>query len=181
MIVFLIGYMGSGKSLVGGQLAKILNYNFCDFDAYIEHKENASIQEIFNNKGEIYFRKAEKLYLEEIINLNNTVISLGGGTPCFGNNMAMILEAKNSATVYLKTGIPILVERLFKERSKRPLIAHLESKDELSRYIGKHLFERSFFYEQAPLSVKTDNRSANEITKAIVLQLGEMSFKLRSS
>ena len=170
MNIFLIGYMGSGKSSVGKILAKTLNYNFIDFDEYIEEKENKSISQIFKVNGEIYFRRAEHNYLKHL-NLSNTIISLGGGTPCYGNNMDIIQSYKNSKRIYLKTSIANLSQRLYVEKSKRPLIAHLETKDELNEFIGKHLFERSVFYNRCDTTILTDGKSIPEIVEAIIVDL----------
>ncbi|MEH6535489.1 MAG: shikimate kinase [Psychroserpens sp.] len=171
MTLFLIGYMGSGKSVIGRELAEILGYNYIDFDEFIETQENATIKTIFDTKGEIYFRKAESKYLNAIINLEKTIVSLGGGTPCYGNNMRQILDSDDSKAIYLKATIPTLSNRLFDEKSKRPLISHVSSKELLNEFIGKHLFERAPFYEQSNFSIKTDNKSINEVLEAILLQL----------
>jgi shikimate kinase len=171
MTLFLVGYMGSGKSVIGSKLADILKYNYLDLDGYIEEKEGATIKIIFKTKGEIYFRKLESSYLKELIGLNNTVISLGGGTPCYGNNLNLILESENSLSIYLKASIKTLVGRLYQERYKRPLIAHLEDISALNEFIGKHIFERSPFYEQSSLSIKTDGLDINEVVDNLVLKL----------
>jgi shikimate kinase len=171
MTLFLVGYMGSGKTVIGSKLAVILKYNYLDLDDYIEEKEASTIKLIFETKGEIYFRKIESIYLKELIGLNNTVISLGGGTPCYGNNMNLILESKNSLSIYLKASILTLVDRLFTEKSKRPLIAHIESQSGLTEFIGKHIFERAPYYEQSSLKIKTDGLKINEIVDYLVLEL----------
>ncbi|MFT4803020.1 MAG: shikimate kinase [Psychroserpens sp.] len=171
MTLFLVGYMGSGKSVIGSKLADILKYNYLDLDGYIEEKEGATIKIIFKTKGEIYFRKLESSYLKELIGLNNTVISLGGGTPCYGNNLNLILESENSLSIYLKASIKTLVGRLYQERYKRPLIAHLEDISALNEFIGKHIFERAPFYEQSSLSIKTDGLDINEVVDNLVLKL----------
>ncbi|WP_204347064.1 shikimate kinase [Psychroserpens algicola] len=171
MILFLVGYMGSGKSVVGQQLSEILGYNYIDFDDYIERKENATIRTIFETKGEIYFRKAESSYLKDLSKLKETIVSLGGGTPCYGDNMQTLLNTKESVCVYLKASIPTLTKRLFNERAKRPLLAHIDSESMLSEFIGKHIFERAPFYEQSSLSIQTDDKSISEIVEAIVLKL----------
>ncbi|OUS02582.1 shikimate kinase [Flavobacteriales bacterium 33_180_T64] len=171
MVLFLIGYMGSGKSIIGKKLAEILKYDHQDFDDYIEEREKSTISSIFKTKGEIYFRKTEHKYLNEIVKLQNTVVALGGGTPCYGDNMKKILDSENSLSIYLKATIPTLSSRLFDEKAKRPLISHISSKEELNEFIGKHIFERAPFYEQALVSIKTDDKSVDEIVEQIMVQL----------
>ncbi len=173
MIVVLIGYMASGKSTIGIKLAQELGFAFLDLDQYIEQQENASIPHIFKNKGEIYFRKKEHYYLKELLNKpSNLVLSLGGGTPCYYNNMQLILEHKNINSFYLKASIPALVQRIKSETQQRPLVAHLKTDEQLTEFIGKHLFERAPFYVQANKTILTDNKPLetiiNEITKALV-------------
>lgn len=168
MIVVLLGYMASGKSTIGKILAKKLNYQFMDLDAYIEQKEQNSVKDIFRNKGEIYFRKKESLYLNELINCKeNLVLSLGGGTPCYGSNMEDILNTKTVTSIYLKASIPTLINRLQNEKDSRPLVSHLKSKESLEEYVGKHIFERSPFYSRSHLTISTDEKPENEIIEAI--------------
>ncbi|GAA4819462.1 shikimate kinase [Litoribaculum gwangyangense] len=172
MILVLIGYMASGKSTLGIILAEKLNYDFIDLDDYIEEKEGLTVADIFKIRGEIYFRKQETFYLEQVLQTEkNIILSLGGGTPCFGNNMQLILNAENSKSVYLKASIPQLVKKLFKKKSKRPLIAHIETKEALTEFIGKHLFERVQFYNQAEIQINTDHKSKNKIVKEILSKL----------
>ncbi len=164
--------MGSGKSVIGKKLSEVLNYNYLDLDDYIQLKENKSITEIFKSKGEIYFRKIESKYLDEVIDDKlNTVISLGGGTPCYGENMTKIKHAKNASSIYLKTTISVLVERLFSEKNHRPLISHIQEKEELIEFIGKHMFERSPYYNQSDIILNTDQKSIDEVVESIVLKL----------
>jgi len=172
MKVILMGYMGSGKSTIGLQLAKILDVEFMDLDVYIEAKETKTIQELFKSKGEIYFRKKESSYLKELLNTNeSSVIALGGGTPCYGTNLQLILKTDNAKSVYLKLSIPSLVKRLELEKSKRPLISHLKTQEELTEFIGKHLFERSPYYSQANEIIIADEKSVDDIVEAIILKL----------
>lgn len=166
--IVLIGYMGCGKSSVGKELAISLNKAFIDLDNYIEEKEGMSISNIFEQKGEIYFRKKERQYLQEcLIELEDSIISLGGGTPCFGDNMEFVLEDVKSTSVYLKTSIPTLVDRLFNERAKRPIITHTVSKEELAEFVSKHLFERNYYYNRAKCKVITDGKTVNEIVSEV--------------
>jgi len=163
--------MGAGKSSVGKKLSEVLGFDYLDLDDYIQEKEGKSIKEIFSTKGEIYFRKIESKYLNEIISKSNSVISLGGGTPCYGNNMKHIKESKNTSSVYLKSSIISLTDRLLLEKDKRPLISHLKSKEELQEFIGKHLFERSAYYNLSDITINTDQNSIDEVVESIVLKL----------
>lgn len=171
MSVILIGYMGSGKSSIGKKLSKMINYEFIDLDDYIQKSEDMSISQIFETKGEIYFRKKEHLYLMEVLQLPRIILSLGGGTPCYGTNMHAILNAQGTHSIYLKSSIPNLVARLNPEKAQRPLIAHLKSDEELTEFIGKHLFERSYYYSQSNQTVITDGKSITTIAEEIVASL----------
>ncbi|SEQ16783.1 shikimate kinase [Hyunsoonleella jejuensis] len=172
MIIVLLGYMGSGKSSIGRILAKKLNYKLIDLDDYIEEKENATVKDIFRTKGEIYFRKKETEYLKALLKLKeNTILALGGGTPCFAGNMEAILEEDNAVSIYLKGSLPFLSEKLFQKKAKRPLIAHIETEELMTEFIGKHLFERSQFYNKAEITVLTDNKEKAEVVEDIILQL----------
>lgn len=171
MTIILLGYMGSGKSTIGQKLSEILKFDSLDLDVYIEEKEKKSISEVFSSKGEIYFRKIESQYLGKVLSMENTIVSLGGGTPCYGNNMQVIKVEPNTKSIYLKASIPNLVERLYYERATRPLIDHLKTKDELTEFIGKHLFERSVFYSQADVTIAVDGKAVNKIMEEIVMEL----------
>ncbi|WP_062061057.1 shikimate kinase [Aquimarina longa] len=166
MNIVLIGYMGSGKSLLGSGLSSSLKLNYLDLDDYIENQEKKSISKIFKDQGEIYFRKKESLYLKEVLESHqNTIISLGGGTPCFAGNIEIITNKETVKSVYLQTSLEELTKRLFTERDKRPLIAHLETLDQLKDFIRKHLFERSFYYNQADYKVTTDQKNVAQIVE----------------
>ncbi|WP_227805502.1 shikimate kinase [Algibacter lectus] len=149
-------------------MSKKLNYNFIDLDDLIESKENASVSEVFKSKGEIYFRKQEALYLrEQLQSKEDIILSVGGGTPCYSNNMDAILGAENVKSVYLKASIPTLIEKLMKKKATRPLIAHIETEEAMGEFIGKHLFERAYYYNQANVKVSIDGRSKKEVTKDV--------------
>ncbi len=172
MIVVLVGYMASGKSTLGKILAEKLNFEFQDLDDYIEKMENTTISAIFKLKGEVAFRMMETQYLKELLaSKNNLVLSLGGGTPCYGNNMEVILKATNAKSIYLKASIPTLVSRLKTEKNKRPLLARIEADAFLTDFIGKHLFERSHFYSLAEVTVTTANKVVKDIVEELILQL----------
>lgn len=148
MRVFLLGFMGSGKSFSGKRLAEKSNMSFIDLDDYIEEKEGKSIREIFEKEGEDYFRKIEKQCLHEMGEKEMTIISTGGGTPCFFDNMKWMNE--NGLTVFFETSVGILVNRLFDEMQKRPLLKDF-SKEELKIFIEKKLAERNPFYHQTQI------------------------------
>ncbi len=171
MKIILLGYMGSGKTTIGIQLARKLFLNFTDLDDFIEEKEQQSIKEIFKQKGEIYFRKIEHKYLKQFINENESyVLSLGGGTPCYAGNLDLILKDKKSLSFYLRGSIPTLFKRLSENKFKRPLISDL-SDDQLTEYIAKHLFERSLFYDKATHKISIDNKDIQEIVTEIRILL----------
>ena len=166
MHIILLGYMASGKSTIGKQLSKKLGIPFLDLDTYIYEKENKSVSEIFSQNGEIYFRKKEHEYLREVLeNQQDFILSFGGGTPCYANNIELILN-KNSISIYLKASIQTLSNRLLKNKNLRPLVAFLED-DQVPEFIAKHLFERRFFYEQARKVVVIDQKSVSEIVDEI--------------
>ena len=168
MKIFLLGYMGSGKSYLGKQLSDKLNWNYYDLDHEIEESEGSSISEIFEKRGEIYFRKLEKKTLDYLLAAKGpAVVSLGGGTPCYGNNMDLITQAKGVTSFYLHLGINELAERIFPEKEQRPLISHLESKDKLTEFIGKHLFERSFYYNQSDYVINCSGKPFERIFEEI--------------
>ncbi|MFH6601858.1 shikimate kinase [Maribacter algicola] len=166
MRIVLLGYMGSGKTTVGKTLATDVDIDFIDLDDYIENSEGLSVAEIFASKGEIYFRKKEGEYLKMILSdKDNFVLSTGGGTPCYGDNMNAILEG-TANVFYLKVSIKELTERLLKEKEHRPLIKNIADTD-LPDFIGKHLFERTLFYERAHHNVYCDNKTSEKITNEI--------------
>jgi shikimate kinase len=164
--IVLVGYMGSGKTTIGKILAKDLNIKFLDLDDYIEESESISIKTIFKERGEIYFRKLEFHYLNEILALEHDfVLSTGGGTPCYGNNMKTILAATPNVC-YIKVSIAELVARLANQKATRPLIKNIDV-EELPEFIGKHLFERSFYYSQAFHTINADQKNPTELSEEI--------------
>ncbi|MBI6116898.1 shikimate kinase [Salegentibacter maritimus] len=172
MKIFLTGYMGSGKSVVGKMLAKKLNYKYVDLDDQIEVMQGKSINAIFEEKGELYFRKLESQALDDILeNNSNMIISLGGGTPCYGNNLERISAQKDSLSIYLKASVETLLNRLFPEKIHRPVISHLETREALEEFIRKHLFERAYYYNQSDLNVMVDDKKPETIVAQIIEKL----------
>lgn len=146
--IFLIGFMGSGKSTVGKRLASGLGWSFIDIDREIEKKEGITIPDIFSEKGETFFREIESEMLRSVAGKDNVVISAGGGTPCFGGNMDFMLE--NGLTVYLKLSPGQLYGRLLRESSQRPLLKDIK-KENLLVYIENKLAEREKCYNRAAI------------------------------
>ena len=162
--LILIGYMGCGKTVVGKCFAKRKSYDFIDLDEFIETNENNSIYKLFEKGGELGFRKKERFYLEKLLSQNlQAIISLGGGTPCYFDNIDYVIKKEGFQTVYLKTSPKILASRLFEERNHRPIIAHLDTPEDLEEFIAKHLFERVRFYTMAEYQISTNNRSIDDL------------------
>jgi shikimate kinase len=153
--IYLIGFMGSGKSFTGHLMSKSFGFNFLDLDQFIVESSKMSIPDIFSNLGEVGFRERESLYLRKTAELKNTMISCGGGTPCFNENMAWIKN--NGISIYLKTSEELLFNRLNKQKSGRPLISNMTD-NELKDYISIKIKEREFYYNQADyISLQEEN------------------------
>jgi shikimate kinase len=168
--IILLGYMGCGKSTIANRLSKITKIPFVDLDKNIEERTNLSINEIFHKHGEIYFRKLEReVFIELLESRTDLIIGLGGGTPCYANNHEL-LQGENILSVYLKASVDTLFERLVANKSKRPIIA-TKTDDELKEFIAIHLFERSYYYQQAQHKVVIDGKSKDETTQDIVALL----------
>lgn len=164
--------MGSGKSAIGKKLASYLNFDFIDLDDFIEASENMTISELFKAKGEIYFRKQEHIYLRNLLDSKSRfVLSLGGGTPCYGSNMEILKSANDVKSFYLKAGIKTLLNRLSQGKENRPLIKRIKNDDVLEEFIAKHIFERRPFYNQADIEISVDGKSLDEITREVLLNL----------
>jgi shikimate kinase len=159
--IILLGYMGCGKSTIANKLSKNIGIPFVDLDKKIEEKMNLSINAIFEKHGEIYFRKLEhEVFIELLNSPEQLIIGLGGGTPCYANNHEL-LKADNVVSIYLKASIETLFKRLSANKSKRPLIAN-KSDEEMKEFIAMHLFERSFYYNQAQYKVLVDDKTIDQ-------------------
>ncbi|MDD5183715.1 MAG: shikimate kinase [Paludibacter sp.] len=164
--IFLIGYMGSGKTTIGKLLAARLGFSFVDMDKHIEEKEFKSVSQIFAEKGESEFRLIEQKCLYEVAEFENIVISTGGGAPCFFDNIRFMNT--HGTTVYLKLSAAELADRLESSRAnKRPLLAERKG-EELQQFIAEGLAKREPFYEQAAYSVSGDiDEIVDQICKLI--------------
>jgi shikimate kinase len=148
--IFLIGFMGSGKTTTGKRLAFRLNWSFIDLDQEIELMTGMKIRDIFSEKGEPFFRATESEALHKMESVTNTVISTGGGSPCYGDNMDFMI--RNGLTVYLKMTPDQLRSRLVKSSDKRPLLKDV-GKEDLLEYIEGKLAEREKWYSRAEITM----------------------------
>ena len=159
--------MGSGKTHWGKQLANQLKIPFFDLDEVISGKENKSVAQIFAQAGEEAFRVKEREVLEELIEEHGSmVLSCGGGTPCFFNNIERM--KKYGVVVWLNTHVEVLLKRLVNEKSTRPLIKNIKDAD-LRSYIIRKLNERRMYYEQADVIVDSESSiGTNEFIQLIL-------------
>ena len=169
MNIVLLGYMGSGKTSVGIRLSSLINKQFFDLDEFIEEKYNQKIHNIFSTKGEIYFRKIESECLKILMNnYDNVIISLGGGTPCYSNNLEII---KKSKSFYLKYSISNLSNRLLKINSTRPILSQINDLPKMKDFVAKHLFERNYYFNQASKVIVCDLKNPDQIASEILTTL----------
>ena len=151
--IFLIGYMGVGKTTTGKELAKSMDLEFVDLDHFIQNRYNKTIAQLFDEYGEERFREIENAALKEIAEFENVVISTGGGAPCFHNNIDIMNES--GLTVYLKTDPQTLSKRLNTCKEKRPLIRD-KNEDELLIFVTENIKKREPFYHKAQIVFETD-------------------------
>lgn len=165
--VILIGYMAVGKTTIARLLSEKKGVKFIDLDNFIEEKTNLGISELFKLKGEIYFRKIEHEIFKDIVtNDEILVISTGGGTPCYADNH-LFLNGENCISIYLRASLSVILQRLKSEKETRPLVAN-QSEEELKDFVAKHLFERSYFYNQATFTIEVDNKIPEVIADEII-------------
>jgi shikimate kinase len=166
MRVYLLGFMGSGKSHWGKLLSQKLTIPLFDLDRQIVEDEEMPINEIFEQKGEEYFRMKEKEILHTLTENNDSfVMACGGGTPCFFNNIDFMNN--NGTTVWLNTRMEVLYERLLKEKAERPLLRDLKD-EQLKLFMVKKFSERRIYYEQAELVVEEDVASVESLIQNIM-------------
>lgn len=169
--VVLVGYMGSGKSVISKLVAKKIGLSFLELDEMIEKNAQMSIKMIFEKKGELFFRKLEhQLFLQQMESNLSFVMSTGGGTTCYFDNHEL-MQREDCISIYLKASIETLFERLKNNREERPLLANFDDND-LKEFIAKHLFERSYFYHQAQHIVVVDDKSPEMLVSEIERLLG---------
>lgn len=161
--------MGSGKTTIAKLLSEKIKLSVLDLDKIIEERLDLSVKAIFETKGEIYFRKIEhQIFLELMSNNESMILSLGGGTPCYAGNH-LLLNGEGVTSIYLKASIETLYGRLSTIKSERPLLSEMEQ-EEMKEFIAKHLFDRSFYYNQATAKLSIDGKD----TATIVEELEEL-------
>lgn len=151
--IILIGYMGAGKTTIGKALAKALGVTFYDLDWYIETRMRRTVKQIFDSEGEEGFRRIEYNMLHEVAEFENVVLSCGGGTPCFYDNIDYM--NRQGKVVYLKASPEVLYEHLKMGKSVRPLLLG-KTPDEVRRFIVEQLAQRERFYSKAQYTLNID-------------------------
>lgn len=166
MRIYLIGFMGSGKTHWGRLLSSKLTLPFFDLDRQIMEEEKKSIVEIFEEKGEEYFRMMEKEVLYILTESHESfVMACGGGTPCYFNNIDYMNN--NGTSVWLNTRLDVLFNRLLKEKEARPLLRSLTDA-QLKQFILKKFSERRIYYEQANLVIEESEASVESLIQHIM-------------
>lgn len=165
MRIFLIGFMGSGKTTLGKQLSDKLGLPFIDLDDRIEAAAGMKINDIFSKKGEDFFRKLEAVRLREVIQEEeNMILACGGGTPCFFDNISFINAS--GISIWLNTPKEVMADRLMKEAGHRPLVNGLSSQ-KLTEFIEDRLEQRLAYYSQATLTVDPSTLSVDDLIQQI--------------
>ena len=169
--IFIIGYMGAGKTTVGKALAKELNIEFYDLDWYIEARMRKTVKQIFDEQGEEGFRRIEKNMLHEVGEFENVIVSCGGGTPCFFDNMEFMNQ--QGEIVYLKATPEVLYGHLKMGKTVRPLLLN-KTQEEVQVFIKEQLQKRESFYKKAKHTLDVnlmDNYDKIKISVAKVKEL----------
>jgi shikimate kinase len=164
MRIFLVGYMGSGKTTLSHKLASILGMESVDLDDLFETRYKISIHDFFRKYDEALFRRLESQLLKETLLMDNTVISTGGGAACFYDNMEWMNQ--HGITVYLQMDPKSIVHRLINAKRKRPLVAS-KTKEELLDFVQEHLRKRNIFYSQAQIIVKGESVELEALVQQI--------------
>jgi len=165
MRIFLIGFMGSGKTHWGKLLSQHTGMPYFDLDEVIVAAEKKSIQQIFHDNGEEYFRVKEQEVLEALSeDHSNVIIATGGGTPCFFNNIDFMRQ--QGKVIWLNTSVDILLQRLLKQKQSRPLIKNI-SDGELKAFIIKKLQDRKMYYEQAHVMLQEEQITIQSLINSL--------------
>jgi len=171
--IYLVGYMGAGKSTCAKRLANRFDWDFKDLDQLFESKYKITIPDFFEKYDESLFRRLERELLLETSLFQNTIIATGGGTACFYNNMSWMNE--NGLTVYLKMSPSAVSNRLVHAKKKRPLIAK-KSPEELYIFVKEHLRQRAIFYSQAKIVTEAESLNLELLVAQLKKELPELNF-----
>lgn len=168
MIISLVGYMYAGKTTIGKHIANILGFSFEDTDKLVEQMCNSTIESIFLNKGESFFREKEREVLLNLLTKDNIVIATGGGLPCYKDNMSLIKQ--NCKSIYLHLTPSQILSRSTKSKQKRPLLEKVKKEDKLT-FIEESLKSRESFYKQADIIIEGLSINKSELEKSLTLLL----------
>lgn len=168
MRIFLLGFMGSGKSHWGRLWAAAHNFNFIDLDEELVKQEQKTVAAIFETRGEDYFRQKETILLRSLTAQSNSIVSCGGGTPCFFDNMAWM--NKNGLTIFLEATTQFILKNIKNEKDKRPLIKDKDDA-EIIFFIDQKLKERQPYYSKAKIIFPAEDLNIDSIKKVINLSL----------
>lgn len=162
--IYLVGYMGAGKTTTARRLAHQLGWEVADTDALFEEKYKISVNDFFNKYDEPLYRKLESAVLKETENLENVVVATGGGTACYFDNMEWMNS--HGLTVFMRISPQAAVDRVIHSRHKRPL-AIGKTEEELTEFVAQHYTSRMPFYEQARITIKSEDLDLENLTKTI--------------
>lgn len=169
MRLYLIGYMGCGKSTIGRKIARFAHLDFVDTDSLIEQRENATVADVMTYHGEEYFRSVEQAVLEDTANQDNIIVSTGGGLPVWSDNMERI--SKLGVSIYLRRSPKNIMSRLSPYgRQKRPKFRGLND-EELLAFMTSHMAEREPVYSRADVVIDCDPMADNDIIDLIMSKI----------
>lgn len=162
--IYLVGYMGAGKTTTARRLAQRLGWEVADTDAMFEEKYKISVCDFFNKYDEDLYRKLESEVLKSTESMENVVVSTGGGTACYFDNMDWM--NRHGLTVFMRISSTAAVDRVLHSRHKRPL-AEGKSEAELMEFVNQHYASRLPFYEQAQITVKSEDLDLDDLVRRL--------------
>lgn len=171
--IFLIGYMGAGKTTLGKALADLTGLSFLDLDLFIEGRYRKTIRQIFDEEGEDAFREIERRALHEVAEFEDVILSTGGGTPCFFDNMTYMNSV--GTTVYLQASPEALTERISLCKHSRPAVRHLDG-EALATFVRDALTRRTPFYERAHLTFDVERLATDNDTNDAAHRLQQLLY-----